>query len=83
MAKIRYSVDGGATWIDADEGIRIDITDVGSEEAELSQSMTLNFTHEGVIADLWADPEHDEACLETAAAEYVDLRFGMFGTTGV
>ena len=47
--KIYFSIDGGATYVEADQGIRVTITYAGSEDTY--RSLHFNFTHEGQIVD--------------------------------
>lgn len=44
--KIQYSIDGGATWLDAPEGIRVTM-----ESPEHLGDLHMNVTHEGLILD--------------------------------
>ena len=69
--KISFSIDDGKTWVSC-EGIRVKTeypihsNDEGDEvEAELA----FNFTHEGLITDLWLD----DVCQGTENQLYLEI----------
>lgn len=76
---MRVSLDGGVTWLEAPEGVRVDF-DMQTDD-DPKGTMTVNFTAEGMIVDQWAGPEVDEACIDTAAIMYGDLPEFFFGST--
>lgn len=70
---MKVSLDGGSTWSEAREGVRIEI-EVPTDEGE-DEFMLLNFTHEGMVADLC----NEQQCLATYCAETYDLKDYLFG----
>jgi hypothetical protein len=71
---MQVSLDGGRTWADAPEGVRIDI-DVTTDEGE-GQTMALNFTSEGLIADLVVGDEG--FILDSCGIETYELKDLLF-----
>ena len=69
--KISFSIDDGKNWISC-EGIRVKAeypihsNDEGDEvEAELA----VNFTHEGIITDVWIN----NTCEGTSSETYIEI----------
>jgi hypothetical protein len=72
---MRISLDGGVTFQEVTQDVVLDI-DLQTDDAP-TQSATIRFTAEGMIADLWADGEVGE-CEETVGVEYCDLANYLF-----
>lgn len=53
MSNIKISLDGGRTFVDAPEGVRVIYDEVMIPGEDSSGELHLNLTHEGVISDLW------------------------------
>ena len=73
------SLDGGATWKPAPEGVRVrfDDVDVPGEEERPSQ-LLFNFTHEGLITDLWVSRQEElDHNLATSSVTFDELVFRM------
>lgn len=66
--KTYFSIDGGATYVEADQGVRVIVTDVGSEDN--CRSVHFNFTHEGQIVD---SVDEQGECQGTSARTYGEL----------
>ena len=56
---MKVSIDGGATWLDAPEGVRVDYP--LDEPDKDGRSILFNFGAEGVIFDLYPNPQQPEA----------------------
>jgi hypothetical protein len=52
--KIKVSLDGGATYQEAPEGVRVAYEDVDIPGEDSAGELHANFTHEGLILDVWA-----------------------------
>jgi|694.fasta_scaffold03312_16 hypothetical protein len=50
---IKISWDDGKNWIDCPNGVRVNIEGQVVDEEENPADLAYNFTHEGVIVDLW------------------------------
>lgn len=66
---MRVSIDDGVTWVEVTGGVRVDIDLTGDDNKKLSA--TINFTSEGIIADLWGGK--NEECVGTFAGMYDDI----------
>lgn len=51
---INFSIDGGVTFQEAPEGVRIIYDDVMVPGEDGKGELHLNLTHEGLITDVWA-----------------------------
>ncbi len=72
---IRYSIDGGKTYHDAAEGVRVIIEDIEFGPDDPSE-LHVNFTEEGVIHDIWSSPKKEEelpVVLATQSATYAEI----------
>lgn len=64
---ISYSVDGGVTWNQAREGVRIAYSNVLIDGEDQRGELLLNASHESLITDLWTHrepPQTDGACFD-------------------
>jgi len=63
---MKISTDGGLTWTDVDS-VRIsqEIPDTFNEEEKFEIELLFNFTHEGLIQDLWIDNVNEGSMTET------------------
>ncbi len=50
---MKVSLDGGITFIEATNGVRIIYEEVDIGDNELSRDLHINLTDEGVIMDVW------------------------------
>lgn len=53
MRKIRVSLDGGMTFQDANEGVRIVYEGMEVPGEDENGQLHLNATHEGLVTDVW------------------------------
>ena len=68
---MKYSIDGGVTFLEALEGVRVIIDDVLPEG---ESRLLLNMTHEGLILDLEGEhPEIGGMTLGTSSQMYSDM----------
>ena len=54
---IEVSLDGGATWIKAPEGVRLVYREVNVPGEDTFGELHVNCTHEGIIKDVWVNRE--------------------------
>jgi hypothetical protein len=74
------SVDGGETFQEAKEGVRVIWKDIFVDGEDESGELHLNATHEGIITDVWVSREsHLDHNIGTASREIVDLVSSMVG----
>lgn len=69
---ISISLDGGKNWVKCPEGVRVNIAeqDINGEEGDL----VFNFTHEGVITDIWVQTELiEDSNVGTSSEMYCDI----------
>lgn len=72
--KIKVSLDGGTTFLEAPEGVRVIYENVPIPGEDGSGELHLNFTHEGVISDLWTTRDEPlDHNIGTRSQELVDL----------
>ena len=77
---IQVSIDGGVTWIEAPDGVRVSIPDLDVPGEDEPGQLDFNFTAEGVITDIWVSrQEHLEHNMATSAQEYGDLMSNLIG----
>lgn len=69
---IRISLDGGKTFLDAADGVRIVYDDVLIPGDEHGGELHLNLTHEGVISDLWTARDAPGGQLVGTSCEMVE-----------
>jgi pyruvate carboxylase len=55
--KIKVSLDGGVTYVEAKEGVRIIYEDVILPGEDETGELHINATHEGLIQDIWVTRE--------------------------
>jgi len=73
---MKYSIDGGITFLPAPEGIRLVIEATASTEVSDEEPVELHLTvtGEGVIKDVYASREESlDTCLGTEAEQFDDL----------
>lgn len=71
---IKISLDGGCTWTTAPAGVRISMQDMDVPWEEEPGQLDFNFTHEGVITDVWVSrKEHLDHNIATNAQTYDDV----------
>lgn len=51
---ISISLDGGKNWVKCPEGVRVNIAEQDINGEDSKGDLVFNFTHEGVITDIWA-----------------------------
>lgn len=72
--KTKYSIDGGLTWLDAPSGIRVSFEDIDVPGEDAPGQLDFNFTHEGVITDVWVSRDaHLDHNLSTRSQTYDDF----------
>ena len=72
------SVDGGATFKEAKEGVRVIWKEVFVDGEDEFGELHLNATHEGIITDVWVSRESSlDHNIGTASREVVDLVSSM------
>lgn len=50
---IWVSLDGGQSWLNAPEGVRVQYHDIEIPSEEVTGQFDVNCTHEGIIYDVW------------------------------
>lgn len=69
MISITY--DDGKTWIPCPDGVRVNIWINGEEH---QGELVFNFTHEGVITDIWVQTKADcDSNVGTSSEMYSDI----------
>lgn len=75
---LKFSPDGGVTWLGAPHGLLVNIEGAlipGEDERGL---VSLNFTSEGLIKDIWVSREEDlDHNIATSSVLYEDLVSAM------
>lgn len=56
-SQIEVSLDGGETYDPAPQGVRITYKDVIVDSEDEDGELDFNFTHEGMVTDLWVSRE--------------------------
>lgn len=74
---MKVSLDGGITFVDATEGVRIVYQDVEIPgEEDIYGELHVNCTHEGIITDVWCNREsvldHNIATRSQMVNELID-----------
>ena len=67
--RVLVSLDGGATFQSAEQGVRIVFRDLEVEGEERPGELHLNVTEEGVISDLWVTRDAPLDCNRATASE--------------
>ncbi len=70
---IKVSLDGGLTYEDAREGVRIIYEGVDTQPDGAGAELHINVGPEGVIMDVWADDRGEPYNLGTSSATCGDL----------
>lgn len=71
MAKVLFTVDDGVTWVEAD-GLRVCVPAQQIPGADIPEGeLVFNFTHEGVIVDVWRD-DGEQSINEGTSSEMYD-----------
>lgn len=78
--KLRYSLDGGETFEDVPDGMRVVVQDVDLPEEGVPGELQLVLSREGLICDVWASREASLDCnLGTASETYDELTGRLMG----
>jgi hypothetical protein len=71
---IKISLDGGCTWTTAPVGVRVSMQDLDVPGEYEPGQLDFNFTHEGVITDVWGSRvEHLDHNIGTNSLTYDDV----------
>lgn len=74
---MKYSIDGGLTYQEAPEGVRVVLEDVmvpGEDDGQLH----INLTNEGIISDIWVTRDEPlDHNLGTSSQMYDDMMEAM------
>lgn len=54
---ISITLDDGKTWIPCPDGLRVNIEKQWIDGEDSQGDLVFNFTHEGVITDIWTQTE--------------------------
>ena len=65
---MKISTDDGITWVEV-ESIRISQEVPNPDDADQKAELAFNFTHEGLITDLWLD----DVCQGTENQLYLEI----------
>ncbi|MDF2461855.1 MAG: hypothetical protein K0Q43_90 [Ramlibacter sp.] len=77
---MQFSIDGGVTWQHAHEGIRVSLRDTPVPGEDMPGQLDFNFTHEGLITDLWVTRDQQlDHNIATAAKEYCEVAGDLVG----
>ena len=68
---MKVSLDGGVTYIEAPEGVRVLHEGVMLDGEDGQGEVHFNHTHEGLITDVWM-PVEEEACNLGTSSEMID-----------
>lgn len=75
---MRFSLDGGVTWLDAPHGLLVNIEDALIPREDERGLVSLNFTSEGLIKDIWVSREETlDHNIATSSVLYEDLVSAM------
>jgi hypothetical protein len=55
---LKYSIDGGVTYLDAPDGIRVIYSELYIDGEDGRGELHLNHTLEGVVSDVWVGDEN-------------------------
>jgi hypothetical protein len=61
------SLDGGETWVEAPQGVRVTYNDVDIPGEDEQGSLCFNFTEEGQITDVWVGRGDDDHNIGTSS----------------
>lgn len=71
---MRVSLDGGVTYVDAPEGVRVSYDDqMVPGEDETDGQLLVNLTYEGIIMDLWVTKDGEDHNIGTSSEQTVDI----------
>ena len=71
---ISISMDNGVTWLSCPDGVRINIEKQWIDGEESRGDLVFNFTHEGLITDIWVLNEAEvEVNVATSSIMYSEL----------
>lgn len=70
--EMQVSLDGGVTWQDAPNGVRVIYKNVMIDENDRQGEVLINATHEGLITDIFACTE-DETGDESIATDCLPI----------
>lgn len=71
---ISITLNDGKTWIPCPEGVRVNIDDQDIDGEDSKGDLVFNFTHEGVITDIWVQTEADcDSNVGTSCEMYSDI----------
>lgn len=71
---ISVSLDNGVTWFNCPDGVRINIEKQWIDGEESRGDLVFNFTHEGLITDIWVLNEAEvEVNVATSSVMYSEL----------
>lgn len=64
---IKYSIDGGKTWLDAPQGVRVSFEhrDIPGEDGD--GDLHVNCTDEGIIMDVWCTKDGEDYNVGTSS----------------
>jgi hypothetical protein len=75
---LAVSLDDGATWTPAPQGVRISLANISVPGEDALGQMDFNFTGEGLITDVWVSrEEHLDHNIATVSEDYVTLLSGL------
>lgn len=82
MATMKVSLDGGVTFQDVHEGVRIVVDGVAVPDGYGDGQLHMNVTAEGLICDVWTTRNEElDHNLGTRSEEFADIVAGMFEQT--
>jgi len=71
---ISITFNDGKTWIPCPDGVRVNIENQWIDGEERQGELVFNFTHEGVITDIWVQTEADcDSNVGTSSEMYSDI----------
>jgi hypothetical protein len=80
---LQVSLDGGLTFIDAPQGVRVVHPKIEHPDIEgITDQLIVNHTHEGIIMDVWENTEPDVLTYEnvgTSSQMLAEIIAGIVG----
>ena len=74
---MKVSLDGGQTYLDVDEGVRVIYEDCDFFGNDLPGELHVNLTHEGIIVDAWCFGANENSPIGTESRTLNEIIDGL------
>jgi len=70
---ISITLDDGKTWIPCPDGVRVNMENLPIDGEDSVGDLVFNFTHEGVITDIWVPNGESDDNVGTSSEMYSEI----------